>query len=284
MVILKGYVSKTHNHHSAQSLPGPKVNILIDNDGHARLTGFNLITIASDQPTTISLTTEGGTIPWMSPELLYPENFGPKESHLTKESDCYALGMVIYEVLSGQAPFALYRDPEIVYMVLGGERPGRPQGDEGKLFTDEIWKGLQLCWKHLPGDRPSAKAILRGLGGDLSPLRPPFGMDGDAETDTGDQSDDTASGSGIFSPFHFRLTSNRSLDATVLPTTRSDNELLVSPLGTPPKVSSPVIPQDVGQLPDPPQVGDTNEGWIGDWLARIAWRIINAVTSELHVL
>jgi len=37
----------------------------------------------------------------MSPELLYPERFGMPESEdnrPTRQSDCYALGMVIYEV------------------------------------------------------------------------------------------------------------------------------------------------------------------------------------------
>ena len=37
----------------------------------------------------------------MSPELLYPERFGVPESENnrpTRQSDCYALGMVIYEV------------------------------------------------------------------------------------------------------------------------------------------------------------------------------------------
>jgi serine/threonine protein kinase len=36
---------------------------------------------------------EGGSYPWMSPELLDAENYRP-----TKASDIYALGMVIYEV------------------------------------------------------------------------------------------------------------------------------------------------------------------------------------------
>ena len=34
----------------------------------------------------------------MSPELLYPKKYGLKECRPTKPSDCYALGMVIYEV------------------------------------------------------------------------------------------------------------------------------------------------------------------------------------------
>ena len=44
--------------------------------------------------------TPGGTVRWMSPELLDPERFGipGSEGRPTRESDCYALGMVIYEV------------------------------------------------------------------------------------------------------------------------------------------------------------------------------------------
>ena len=39
----------------------------------------------------------GGTFCWMSPELLDPAHFG-RNGRLTRESDCYALGMVVYEV------------------------------------------------------------------------------------------------------------------------------------------------------------------------------------------
>ena len=39
----------------------------------------------------------GGTLPWMSPELLGPVRPGTS-IRPTRESDCYALGMVVYEV------------------------------------------------------------------------------------------------------------------------------------------------------------------------------------------
>ena len=42
--------------------------------------------------------TAGGTTRWMSPELLYPEGYGTSDGRPTKQSDCYALGMVVYEV------------------------------------------------------------------------------------------------------------------------------------------------------------------------------------------
>ena len=111
----------------------------------------------------------------MSPELLNPGRFGLKESFPTKESDCYALGMVIYEVLSGLVPFTSYKE---VAKVLDGERPGRPQGNAGKLFTDDIWGLLEFCWKPQPHDRMCAEDVLLGLGGGPSPSRPLSNVDG----------------------------------------------------------------------------------------------------------
>ena len=42
--------------------------------------------------------TAGGTTRWMSPESLDPDRFGVTDCRPTKQSDCYALGMVVYEV------------------------------------------------------------------------------------------------------------------------------------------------------------------------------------------
>jgi len=51
----------------------------------------------------------GGTFEWMSPELLDPEKFGMKDRRPTKQSDCYALGMVIYEVCGRSVAVGLLR-------------------------------------------------------------------------------------------------------------------------------------------------------------------------------
>jgi serine/threonine protein kinase len=110
-----------------------KANILINKHGRACLADFGLSTIAgiatraaagasqvsliSDDPLmsfnpkasrtslisndTLVSFTAGGTHRWMSPELLDPELFGIPKSEgdrPTRQSDCYALGMVIYEV------------------------------------------------------------------------------------------------------------------------------------------------------------------------------------------
>ena len=99
----------------------------------------------------------------MSPELLDPDQFGPKDGRPTKESDRYALGMVIYEVLSGKVPFAPYRDYVVMRKVIEGERPERPQGEEGARFTDNLWRTLQQCWAQEAKGRPGIEAILECL-------------------------------------------------------------------------------------------------------------------------
>jgi len=99
----------------------------------------------------------------MSPEVLDPETFGLEDTHRTISSDCYALGMTAYEVLSGYVPFPQDRDPTVILKVLRGKRPERPQGAEGEWVTDDVWGILERCWKPEPGDRPSVRRVLRRL-------------------------------------------------------------------------------------------------------------------------
>ena len=100
----------------------------------------------------------------MSPERLDPIRFGVKDGRPTKESDCYALGMVVLEVLSGQVPFTEDRsDFMAVQKILDGVHPERPQGVEGMRFTDELWGMLQRCWLSRPAHRPTAEGVLECL-------------------------------------------------------------------------------------------------------------------------
>ena len=171
---------------------------MIDNNGCALLADFSLLTVISDQDTLLSTCIEGGTIPWMSPELLDPESFGFVGSRLTKESDCYALGMVIYEVLSGWPPFAPSKSP--IRNILNGGRPRRPQGARGARFTDSIWEILELCWEQQPNDRPSLNTVLQYLQDITRPSGPSSAdVDGDIEADVDDKSATTSSDSSTFS-------------------------------------------------------------------------------------
>ena len=101
----------------------------------------------------------------MSPELLLPDAYGFSEARPTKESDCYALGMVVHEILSGSTPFGRENLTVIILKVFEGERPERPEGDAAKLFTDGIWGMVERCWKDQPKERASARDLLRCLEG-----------------------------------------------------------------------------------------------------------------------
>jgi len=76
-----------------------QANILINDAATARVADFGLMIMADLSTILLSETavSSGGTLCWMSPELLDPERFG-SSGRPTCESDCYALGMVIYEV------------------------------------------------------------------------------------------------------------------------------------------------------------------------------------------
>lgn len=88
----------------------PQENILVNPGGSACLVDFGLSTIVGvdthldpldsnllnlNQRDSLMSFVEGGSYPWMSPELL---DLDEGSYRPTKESDIYALGMVIYEV------------------------------------------------------------------------------------------------------------------------------------------------------------------------------------------
>jgi len=150
----------------------------------------------------------------MSPELLDPTLFGSENSGPTKGSDCYALGMVIFEVVSGEVPFNVYGDGLLLLKVIEGELPGRPQGPEGVWFTDELWETLKLCWSHQPKNRPTIGVVLEHLERASTTWRPlPPRADVDVATVAGGESYSTATRPCMFPHFvqNLLLTFNQSL-------------------------------------------------------------------------
>jgi len=106
----------------------------------------------------------------MSPELLDPEI---QDHRPTKCSDCYALGMVIWEVLSGHVPFYQTVNRVVSWKILRGDRPERPQGVEGVWFTDEVWEVLGACWATQSESRPSVESVLQYLDRVSRSWKPP---------------------------------------------------------------------------------------------------------------
>ena len=189
---------------SARTTPSPmnivKANILIDEDGRARLADFGLLAIIPDTTNLVSSNsfTQAGTHRWMSPELFDPKRFRLKHSRPTESSDCYALGMVVYEVLSGNVPFYRLWHLVVIPRVLEGERPKRPRGAKGVWFNDDIWTVLERCWKPTPSDRPKVTDVLLCLQ-EVS-RSPPRAMDLGSSVEDGTDESEASSPSRVAPP------------------------------------------------------------------------------------
>ena len=131
----------------------------------------------------------------MSPELIAPQRFGLKNNRPTKHSDCYALGMVIYETISGHLPFHRDADLSVFVNVLAGDRPSRGAG-----FPDSLWRMLGLCWASQPNNRPSIEDVLQCLE-TISNLPESYSPGVDEETESSDGWD-SADGSADVSHDH----------------------------------------------------------------------------------
>ena len=79
-------------------------NILVDSKCCARLADFGLSTIIGETTAESDVDSSGikGTIRWMAPELLLPEEFGFTRELLKQlpstSTDIYAIGMTVLEV------------------------------------------------------------------------------------------------------------------------------------------------------------------------------------------
>jgi serine/threonine protein kinase len=111
---------------------------------------------------TAMASTEGqGTLHFMAHELLLPNMFGLDKGLPSKEADIYAVGMTVYQVLTGRWPFFPKREIEIIHAVISGERPSKPE-NAGKIgITEAMWDLLEECWRRDRMARPDISRILR---------------------------------------------------------------------------------------------------------------------------
>ncbi|MDR1496180.1 MAG: Stk1 family PASTA domain-containing Ser/Thr kinase [Clostridiales Family XIII bacterium] len=72
-------------------------NILITQDGHAKITDFGIARAVTDG-TTVNDNTVKGTVHYFSPEQ-------GRGMYMDERSDIYSLGVVMYEMLTGRVPF-----------------------------------------------------------------------------------------------------------------------------------------------------------------------------------
>jgi len=141
--------------------------------------GFMTMVLDPSQPMSCSAQLEGGTLVFMSPELLVPSRFDLTESKPTPEADIYAFGLVvhqvcdhdrghqpftyIFQVLTGELPFPGLGMAEIAVKVVEGVRPTKPENASTIGFSDSLWSFAQRCWDHEMGLRPRIAEVVSQL-------------------------------------------------------------------------------------------------------------------------
>ena len=134
-------------------------NVLVDRDGGAMLTDFGIAQAAED----INVTSQGmlvGTPAYMSPEQA--QGFPA-----TAQSDIYALGVVVYELLTGTTPFP-HRTPHAILLGHISEPP-LPAHDRNPELTPEMSAVVGKALAKSPEDRyrtagELAEALARSFG------------------------------------------------------------------------------------------------------------------------
>jgi len=135
-------------------------NILITEEGNARLGDFGITGIITD-PTVVepgsTTTSKPGVVRYMAPELLNPTQFSLANSNPSKESDVYSLAMTAFETLTEILPFGQARDGIIIFHVVTGDRPPRP--NDTQWLRDHVWDMLTVCWSEKREQRWGIRAV-----------------------------------------------------------------------------------------------------------------------------
>ena len=132
-------------------------NILLDEAGEPHVTDFG-IAIEGENAAALTLTGDVmGTPPYMAPEVLAG---GPKKSGAT--SEVYALGAILFHLLTGRTPFTGTSATEILHLAINAAPPSP------RLLNPAVPRDLEtICLKCIEKSPESRYASARELADDL---------------------------------------------------------------------------------------------------------------------
>jgi predicted Ser/Thr protein kinase len=136
-------------------------NVLMDPEGNAVLADFGLACDSQSGDSSRSRLTRSGQLVG-TPVYMSPEQARGETNQIGETSDIYALGAILYECLTGRAPFEGDSIAETVYAVIHTE-PRRPREIHPSIPADIEAVCLKAMARH-PGARyPSARSMSEDL-------------------------------------------------------------------------------------------------------------------------
>ncbi len=131
-------------------------NVFLTADGGVKVLDFGVAKVVQDDPA-VQTTARGtaiGTPRYMSPEQVAGQVVSP-------QSDLYAVGLVLYEMIMGQGPFAHAPDPAALMLAHLHERA--PRLSARAPVAHEVDDVVASALEKAPSDRPASAAAMAAV-------------------------------------------------------------------------------------------------------------------------